>query len=63
MGAANDLNLDFLPVAWEQFDVALAVEALGVAQPPSTPTAHAYSERLGVSGARGPVRPEASDRR
>jgi molybdate-binding protein len=31
--AANDLALDFLPVTWEQFDIVLALEALGAAQP------------------------------
>jgi molybdate-binding protein len=31
--AANDLNLDFIPLTWEPYDIALGGEALGAARP------------------------------
>lgn len=31
--AANDLDLDFVPVAWESYDIALGGDALGAARP------------------------------
>ncbi|MGH3673411.1 MAG: substrate-binding domain-containing protein, partial [Pseudonocardiaceae bacterium] len=31
--AANDLDLDFIAVAWECYDIALAEDALGAARP------------------------------
>jgi len=31
--AADDLDLDFIPLTWEHFDIALGVDALGAARP------------------------------
>jgi molybdate-binding protein len=31
--AANDLDLDFIPLTWEPYDIALGADALGAAQP------------------------------
>jgi molybdate-binding protein len=30
---ANDLNLDFIPLTWESYDIALGADALGAARP------------------------------
>jgi molybdate-binding protein len=31
--AANDLDLDFIPLIWEPYDIALGADALGAARP------------------------------
>ncbi|MBA3907131.1 MAG: hypothetical protein H0X35_10685 [Pseudonocardiales bacterium] len=31
--SANDLDLDFIPVTWERFDIVLGVDVLGAARP------------------------------
>lgn len=31
--AANDLDLDFIPLSWESYDIALGADALGAARP------------------------------
>lgn len=31
--AANDLDLDFIPLTWEPYDIALSADALGAARP------------------------------
>jgi molybdate-binding protein len=31
--AANDLNLGFIPLTWEPYDIALSADALGAASP------------------------------
>jgi molybdate-binding protein len=49
--AANDLNLGFIPVTWEPYDIALSGDALGAARPLITtlrnPTVQASISKLG----------------
>jgi len=49
--AANDLNLQFIPVTWEPYDIALSADALGAARPLITtlrnPTVQASITKLG----------------
>jgi putative molybdopterin biosynthesis protein len=49
--AANDLNLCFIPVTWEPYDIALSADALGAARPLLTtlrnPTVQASISKLG----------------
>lgn len=49
--AANDLNLCFIPVTWEPYDIALSADALGPARPLLTtlrnPTVQASITKLG----------------
>src|SRR5262249_48263716 len=48
---ANDLDLDFIPVTWETYDIALSGDALGAAKPLITtlrqPTVQASISLLG----------------
>ncbi|MDQ5855688.1 MAG: hypothetical protein M3302_05110 [Actinomycetota bacterium] len=48
---ANDLDLNFLPLTWEPYDIALSGDALGAARPLITalraPEVHASISNLG----------------